>query len=342
MNTTVEKPVENQKIENYYICANKNVREDKNGNKFLLLRLMNTDGIIGAVKWRVEEAVVDSFDQGQVVKITGRVKKSNYRDQLEIDLENITPVTDEDEVDPASLQPASPRDMGEMEAELAGIRDSITNTYLSLLLDEIFTDDMYRAYCQAPAAKGIHHNYIHGLLEHSLSVSQVADAIAGQYQDINRDLLVTAAILHDIGKTVEFNYSTAIDYSDKGRLLGHIVIGEKIVADAISRLESIPGEGADSGQLQLEGGGAGAQPEEFPRELALQLLHLILSHHGEKEYGSPIRPKTPEAFILNHADDIDAKANIFERKRADSDDPWSEFNRPLDRFLYLRKAEDQE
>ncbi|MFA5809921.1 MAG: HD domain-containing protein [Thermoleophilia bacterium] len=316
MNTAVEKPVENQKIENYYICANKVVREDKNGNKFLLLRLMNTNGIIGAVKWRVDDALADSFEQGQVVKATGRVKKSSYRDQLEIELDSIVPITDVNEVDPASLQPSSPRDMGEMEAELATIRGSITDTYLSVLLDEIFTDEMYRAYCQAPAAKGIHHNYIHGLLEHSISVSRVADAIAGQYQDINRDLLVTAAILHDIGKTVEFNYTTAIDYSDSGRLLGHIVLGEKIVADAIGRLEA------------------------FPQELSLQLLHLILSHHGEKEYGSPIRPKTPEAFILNHADDIDAKANIFERKRADSDEPWSEFNRPLDRFLYLRKAED--
>ena len=316
MNTTVEKPVENQKIENYYICANKVVREDKNGNKFLLLRLMNANGIIGAVKWRVDAALAESFEQGQVVKATGRVKKSSYRDQLEIELDGIIPITDVNEVDPASLQPASPRDTGEMAAELEAIRGSITNTYLVVLLDEIFTDEMYHAYCQAPAAKGIHHNYIHGLLEHSLSVSQVADAIAGQYPDVNRDLLVTGAILHDIGKTVEFDYATAIDYSDQGRLLGHIVLGEKIVADAIARLEA------------------------FPQELRLQLLHLILSHHGEKEYGSPIRPKTPEAFILNHADDIDAKANIFERKRADSDEPWSEFNRPLDRFLYLRKAED--
>lgn len=316
MNTTVEKPVENQKIENYYICANKVVREDKNGNKFLLLRLMNTNGIIGAVKWRVDDALAESFEQGQVVKATGRVKKSSYRDQLEIELDSIIPVTDASEIDPASLQPASPRDTGEMEAELDAIRGSITNTYLVVLLDEIFSAEMFHAYCQAPAAKGIHHNYIHGLLEHSLSVSRVADAIAGQYPDINRDLLVTAAILHDIGKTVEFDYATAIDYSDQGRLLGHIVLGEKIVDDAIGQLEA------------------------FPQELKLQLLHLILSHHGEKEYGSPIRPKTPEAFILNHADDIDAKANIFERKRADSDDAWSEFNRPLDRFLYLRKAED--
>lgn len=316
MKTLFSQLEENQSIDDIFICAGKTVREDKNGNKFLLLRLMNASGTISAVKWRADEALAEAFDQGQIVKATGTVKMSNYRKALEIDIQDICPVTDTSEIDLAGLLPCSPRDLGEMESELAAIREGITNTYLAVLLDEIFTDDLYRAFCEAPAAKGFHHNYIHGLLEHSVSVCHVAAAIAEQYPELNRDLLVTGAILHDIGKTIEFDYTTAIDYSDPGRLLGHIVLGEKIVADAISRLEA------------------------FPEELALQLLHLILSHHGEKEYGSPIRPKTPEAFILNHADNIDAKANVFQQKRAASAEPWSEFNRPLDRFLYLRKAED--
>ena len=153
MNTTAEKPVENQKIENYYICANKNVREDKNGNKFLLLRLMNTDGIIGAVKWRVDDALAESFEQGQVVKITGRVKKSSYRDQLEIELDSIVPITDADEVDPASLQPASPRDPGELEAELAAISGSHTTTSPSVLRDSLLTGEVSRSACTAPASQ---------------------------------------------------------------------------------------------------------------------------------------------------------------------------------------------
>jgi len=316
MKTLFPQLEENQSIDDIFICSGKTVREDKNGNKFLLLKLMNSSGVISAVKWRADDALADAFEQGQIVKATGTVKMSNYRKTLEIDIRDIFPVTDTSQIDLAELLPSSPCDLGEMKAELAAIRESITNTYMMVLLDEIFSEDLYRAYCQAPAAKGFHHNYIHGLLEHSISVCHVASAIADQYPDVNRDLLVTGAILHDIGKTVEFNYTTSIDYSDSGRLLGHIVLGEKIVADAIARLET------------------------FPEELALQLLHMILSHHGEKEYGSPIRPKTPEAFILNHADDIDAKANVFQKKRAESDEPWSEFNRPLDRFLYLRKAED--
>ncbi|MDO8736676.1 MAG: HD domain-containing protein [Thermoleophilia bacterium] len=316
MKTMFQQLEENQSIDDIFICAGKTVREDKNGNKFLLLRLMNSSGTISAVKWRADEALAEAFNQGQIVKATGTVKMSNYRKALEIDIKDICPVAETDEIDLADLLPSSPRDLGEMESELAAIRAGITNTYLAVLLDEIFTDSMYRAYCQAPAAKGFHHNYIHGLLEHSVSVCRVAGAIADQYPEVNRDLLVTGAILHDIGKTVEFDYTTAIDYSDSGRLLGHIVLGEKMVADAIARLEA------------------------FPEELALQLQHMILSHHGEKEYGSPIRPKTPEAFLLNHADDIDAKANVFQKKRAESDEPWSEFNRPLDRFLYLRKVEE--
>ncbi|MHB0867782.1 MAG: 3'-5' exoribonuclease YhaM family protein [Thermoleophilia bacterium] len=321
MNTTVEKPVENQEIENYYICANKDVRVDKNGNKFMLLRLMNTSGIIKAVKWRVDDNLAESFDQGQVVKIAGRVKKSNYSGELEIELDIIMPVTDTDEVDPGLLQPASPRDLAGMEAELEAIRDSITNPDLTMLLNGIFSDEkLYRQFCQAPAAKGVHHNYIHGLLEHTVAVCRVASAVADQYADaVNRDLLVTGALLHDIGKMAEFKYATNIDYSDQGRLLGHIVMGEKLVSDAIASLD------------------------DFPDELRLQLLHLILSHHGEKEYGSPVRPKTLEGFILNHADNIDAKANMFMKLHMAADETgesWSPFNRILDRFLYMRKAED--
>jgi len=328
MKTVFPQLEENQSIDDIFICAGKTVREDKNGNKFLLLRLMNSSGTISAVKWRADEALAEAFDQGQIVAATGTVKMSSYRKALEIDINNIYPVTDTSEIDLGDLLPSSPRDLDEMESELAEIRAGISNTYLAMLLDEIFTASMYRDYCEAPAAKGFHHNYIHGLLEHSVSVCRVASAIADQYPDVNRDLLVTGAILHDIGKTVEFDYATSIDYSDSGRLLGHIVIGEKIVADAIARLDRIPEEVREDSCENIQ-------------EINLQLRHMILSHHGEKEYGSPIRPKTPEAFILNHADDIDAKANVFQKKRAESTGrQWSDFNRPLDRFLYLKKVED--
>jgi len=324
MKTMVKEMEPSKTVTGYFVCAKKLVKVDRNGKTYLDLRLSDASGVIGAKMWDVREDITDSFQAHDIVAAKG-VVTTNYFGENELKLEQIRQLRDSEEVDLAELLPASARDLDEMESEFAAIRDSITNANLSSLLDEIFTTGMYHTFCQAPAAKGFHHNYIHGLLEHSISVCKVADAIAVQYPDINRDLLVTGAIVHDIGKTLEFDYATAIDYSDTGRLLGHIVIGEKIVADAI-------------GQLDARRSESGLDP--FPDELRLQLLHLILSHHGEKEYGSPIRPKTPEAFILNHADDIDAKANVFQRMRAESEEPWSAFNRPLDRFLYLRKVED--
>ncbi|MHB1361496.1 MAG: 3'-5' exoribonuclease YhaM family protein [Thermoleophilia bacterium] len=315
MKTMVKQLEPGQKVTGFFVCAGKIVKVDRNNNRYMDLRLSDASGVISGKMWDVNDSDIGRFCAHDVVKVLA-VVTSGFRGAPELKVERIRAAAPEDEFDLEELLPSSPRELAEMEAELAAIRASIANPYLAALLDEIFNEEMYHDFCQAPAAKGFHHNYIHGLLEHTVSVCRVADAIAGQYPEINRDLLVTAAILHDIGKTVEFDYSTAIDYSDSGRLLGHIVLGEKMVADAIARLV------------------------DFPAELMLQLLHLVLSHHGEKEYGSPIRPKTPEAFLLNHADDIDAKANVFQRKRADSDEPWSEFNRPLDRFLYLRKAED--
>lgn len=306
------------KITEFFVCVHKNVRVDKNSNKFLQLRLSDASGNLGAVMWDVSDSVAESFSQGQIVKIQGQVS-TDHRSQPQIKLEKIRAAAESDEFDLAELLPSSARNLEEMEAELAEIRRSISNPHLSALLDELFGDPLrYRAFCEAPAAKAVHHNYIHGLLEHTVSVCRVADAIARQYPaDADRDLLVTAAILHDLGKIVEFSYTTVIDYSDQGRLLGHIVLGERLVSDAIVRMGS------------------------FPDELRLQLLHLILSHHGEKEYGSPVRPKTLEGFILNHADDVDAKANIFMRlhaEAAETGESWSEFSRVLDRFLYLRKA----
>lgn len=305
------------KITDFFVCSNKSVRVDRNGNKFLSLRLSDASGNIGAVMWDVADSIIDSFSQGDIVRVQGIVTSDN-RGQTQLKLDRLRTATEEDEFDLSSLLPASQRSVEEMEAELAEIRASIGNPDLAALLDLLFDDPvMYRAFCDSPAAKGFHHNYIHGLLEHSLSVCRVADAAGAQYPgEVNRDLLVTGALLHDIGKTAEFEYTTAIDYSDSGRLLGHIVLGEKMVADAIHRMEA------------------------FPRELELQLLHLILAHHGEYEYGSPRRPKTLEAFILNHADDIDAKANVIMRIRTETGEPWSEYNRVLERFLYLRRAEE--
>ncbi len=321
MKTMIKQLSAGEEVVDFFVCSRKAVKVDRRGNTYLDLRLSDASGQIPAKKWDASPAEVEAFSAHDVIKVKAVVTSDDYGKQLK--LEKIRMAGPGDEVDLASLLPTSSRSLPEMEAELKEIRAAIGNASLTALLDEVFADpDMYRAFCDSPAAKGFHHNYIHGLLEHSISVSRVAGAIAGQYgADVNRDLLLAGAILHDIGKTTEFEYEAVIDYSDSGRLLGHIVLGERIVSAALGRLQS------------------------FPEELGLQLQHLILSHHGEREYGSPIRPKTLEAFILHHADDIDAKANVFQRLReekAETGEAWSEYNRVLERFLYLKKAEAQE
>ncbi len=315
MKTMVKELKPGEDIAEYFICARKSVRSARNGSSYLALKLTDASGGIEARKWDAGPADIDSFSAGDIVRVEGTVTSDDYGTQLKVTA--IRPVNSEDDYSLESLLPASPRPLEEMEAEFAAIREGIANPHLTALLDEIFAADVnYRSFCEAPAAKGVHHNYIHGLLEHTIAVCKITESLAGLYPEINRDLLVAGAILHDIGKTVEFKYTTAIDYSDPGRLLGHIVLGERIIAKAVSNLDS------------------------FPKELELQLLHLILAHHGELEYGSPQLPQTLEAFFLHHADNIDARANVFAQKRAATDEDWSEFDRVLSRFLYLKRAED--
>jgi 3'-5' exoribonuclease len=291
------------------------VKSTRSGSTFLSLKLTDASGGIEAVMWDVTRPVIDSFAAHDIVRVLGKVNSSDYGTQIKID--DIKPVSAEDDYQLEHLLPSSPRDLQEMEAEFDAIRKSITNADLTALLDIIFATDInYRAFCEAPAAKGVHHNYIHGLLEHTIAVCKISDKLSELYPEVNHDLLVAGAILHDIGKTLEFDYTTAIDYSDRGRLFGHIVLGERIISRAIREMDS------------------------FPTELELQLIHLVLAHHGEQEYGSPQPPQTLEAFLLHHADNIDAKANIFAKKRASNDEDWSEFDRVLSRFLYLKRAED--
>lgn len=319
MKTLVKELKPGTEIADFFICSRKSVRASRNGSNYLALKLTDASGGIEARMWDVSQAVIDSFEKGDIVRVAGSVTEDEYGTQLKIS--EIRQAHADDDYSLESLLPSSPRDVDEMEAEFTAIREGIANERLRELLDEVFsTDIQYRAFCEAPAAKGMHHNYIHGLLEHTIDVCRIADALADLYPEVNRDLLVTGAILHDIGKTVEFKYTTAIDYSDPGRLLGHIVLGERIVAKAIRNINE-------------------REQEAFPKELELQLLHLILSHHGELEYGSPQKPQTLEAFFLNHADDINAKANVFAQARAEAQGDWTDYHRVLDRFLYLKQAE---
>jgi 3'-5' exoribonuclease len=203
-----------------------------------------------------------------------------------------------------------------MAVELHNLIRSVGDPYLKKLLAHFFKkSDWWERFQEAPAAKGIHHAYVGGLLEHSLSVAGIADFLSSHYQGVDRSLLIAGALLHDIGKLVELTMEGGVvDYTVQGRLKGHLVIGSEMVAQAAAKIA------------------------DFPEDVLAQLQHLILSHHGRQEFGSPTVPMTVEAFILSFLDDLDAKMNITEqlrRKMAGAEMSWTEYQRALERYLYL-------
>jgi 3'-5' exoribonuclease len=209
-----------------------------------------------------------------------------------------------------------------MFAELLVIVEQIQTPCLKDLLLAFFRDEqIVKLFKKAPAAKGFHHVYLGGLLEHTLSVIRLLDLAARHYTGVNRDLLLTGGILHDIGKIYEFQYDRLIDYSDAGRLVGHIVMGVEMLDARIAKIEG------------------------FPENLAMELRHLILSHHGTLEYGSPKRPKTLEAMIVHYIDDLDAKVNAFQTFTSgtpDSESNWTPFHRLFERYIYKGSSSSDE
>jgi 3'-5' exoribonuclease len=213
------------------------------------------------------------------------------------------------------------KDVDGMFQSLLEISRQIKNPYLSRLL-QLFWDDasFIELFKMAPASKWLHHNYLGGLLEHTLSVAQVVLKIAGHYEGLNMDLLLTAAIFHDLGKVDELSYHRSFDYSDEGRLLGHIILGIERVEDKIRQLP------------------------DFPRDLSTLLKHFLLSHHGQYNWGSPKRPMTLEAVLLHFLDDMDAKINgiqHFIKKEVPEGSRWSAYHRTFEQYFYVPLSREQ-
>jgi len=243
----------------------------------------------------------------------------SFRNSLQLSILSLTPLDDSDVI----LNDYLPTTRGNIEAmfgDLQSFIDRIENPPLKKLLKAFFDDrETAERFKRAPAAKSLHHIYLGGLLEHTHSVIRLLDQIASHYPGVNRDLLLTGGILHDIGKISEFSYDRLVEYSDEGRLIGHIIIGVEMIDQKIA---GIP---------------------EFPESLAMELRHLILSHHGILEYGSPKRPKTLEALIVHYVDDLDAKVNSFEQYLNDfrnEETGWTPFHRFLERYLYRGRLQE--
>lgn len=307
---------EGQQIYDLFLVSRKNLAETKNGKPYLALTLMDRTGEIEARIWDNASHFDTLAETGQIVAIEGQVKA--FRDQLQLSISSIVSLQDDDDQISCFI-PASKRSVKEMQQELAGIISTISDQYLHQLLAALFQNELLKQFSKAPAAKKMHHAYLGGLLEHTLSVTGLAVRLAQHYPALDNDLLVAGALLHDLGKIREFSFDTVpFDYTSQGRLVGHLVLGSEM---ARKKAETIA---------------------DFPAERLDQLLHLILSHHGRHEFGAPCLPMTAEAILLHHIDDIDAKMNYIDQL-SEQVEPgnyqWSDYQRPLERFLLLKGQE---
>ncbi|MDE3033820.1 MAG: HD domain-containing protein [Acidobacteriota bacterium] len=286
------------------------------GSEYLELKLADASGDLKAFLWdiRAVEGDLEAIQPDVFLWAKGAV--TSYNGRLQLKLDKVRFVPDDQVEDLARFFPVSARPGPDMLAELDHAIAAVADPWIRPLLAALFQQDeaLREAFSRAPAAKSMHHVYLGGLLEHSLSVLGMASRACDHYPGLNRDLVVAGVLLHDVGKTAELSYQRSFGYTDAGNLLGHI----SLEADWIQReIARIPG---------------------FPEPLRLQILHIVLSHHGRLEYGSPVLPKTPEALLVHYLDDLDGKLEVMFRSiRQRAGGAWSPFNRALERVIYLER-----
>ena len=303
----IEQFREGTRVSDVYLCKSRQHAVTKNGKEYASVLLQDKTGTIDCKIWDLSSPGIGSFEPLDYVYVDGDVTVFQGSNQL-----NIKRIrkADEGEYRESDYLPVSSKDIREMYRDLAALVQSIKNPYLKQLASGYFVEDrdFVKRFCFHSAAKSVHHGFVGGLLEHTLSVAKLCDYYAGAYPTLNRDLLLTAALFHDIGKTKELSAFPENDYTDDGQLLGHIVIGTMMVDE---RIRQIPG---------------------FPEETAVELKHCILAHHGELEYGSPKKPALLEALALNFADNTDAKMEtMIEILKSGGDNPgWLGYSRLLE------------
>lgn len=297
---------EGERINEIYLCKFKQTALTKAGKPYENVVLQDKSGTLDAKIWDVGSQGIDEFDALDYVQVTGDV--TSFQGALQLNIKRAR-VAEEGEYEAKDYLPVSEKDITQMYEELLGFVKSVQNSYLKKLAESFFMDEEFAKRFQFhSAAKSVHHGFVGGLLEHTLSVTKICDFYAGAYPFLNRDLLICSSMFHDIGKLEELSQFPANDYTDAGQLLGHIMIGAEMVGEHI---RSIPG---------------------FPVRLGNELKHCILSHHGELEYGSPKKPALMEAMALSFADNMDAKMETMKEALAavpDGNVEWQGFNRFL-------------
>jgi 3'-5' exoribonuclease len=293
-----------------FLATDTTVRTDSRGTPYLSLKLVDRTGSVDARMWRLPKELLGGLDEPEYVYVEGNAH--DYRGMLQVKVERMKVLARED-VEEDDYLPATEQDRKSLADEVLETGRAIANAHLKELFERMVADEeLWEAFCTAPAGKGMHHARIGGLLEHSVHCLRLARALAEIYP-VNEDLLFFGAIFHDIGKTQELSWKGGgFSYTTPGRLQGHVILGDRIV---VAHVASIP---------------------DFPEELALQISHIMLSHQGEKEYGSPEQPKTLEALLVNLLDNLDARVAMFlETTRNVALGGWSHHENPLKRALYV-------
>ncbi len=297
-----------QQVTGLFLVQSKEVRQKKTGEPYLSLTFMDRTGDIDAKMWDNVADVMETFDRDDFVRVKGETLL--YQNKLQLTVHRLQKV-DERDVDIADFLPASARDAEEMFAELMGIISGMGDPHLRALLEAIFADaEVAEAFKKAPAAKSIHHAWLGGLLEHVLSLATLARFASKHYQHIDEDLLMAGVVLHDIGKIYELSYGRSFGYTTEGQLLGHIQMALRLIGDKL--------------------------PPGFPPKLRDLLEHMVLSHHGQLEFGSPKLPVFPEALLLHHLDNMDSKMELIRSVLDRDKNPatvWSSYVPALERSV---------
>jgi 3'-5' exoribonuclease len=301
---------ENKIITSSFVVVSKQVKPKKSGEPYLALILGDRTGQLEAKMWDNVEDFIAVFEQEDFLKVKGLINK--YKNRFQLIIHKLRRMQEE-EIDFSDYLPKTSKDIAELWSTLAGFVASFENQHLKALVESFMSDpEIAERYRGAPAAKSLHHAYIGGLLDHVVSLFRSCDLMCTNYPQVNRDLLMTGAFLHDIGKIHELTYNRSFSYTSRGQLLGHMVIELEMLQ---AKLEQLPG---------------------FPDEIKTLLEHMIISHHGQYEFGSPKLPMFPEALMLHYLDDLDSKMEAmrahFERE-ALLEGPWTSYNASLGRPL---------
>ncbi len=308
-----------KEVTEFFVLRKQEIRDTVDGKWFLKLELGDRTGRIDGVVWDNADQIYGSAQTGDVVKIKASV--TTYKEMPQLKVERLRKAKEE-EIDLSDFLPASERNLDSLYDEFKEAVSSIQNPHLRSLLELLLKDSSVTEKLKTtPGGKLWHHAYVGGLMEHTLRVVQVCEKAASMYELVDRDLLISGALVHDIGKISSYSARGFFDYTDEGRLIGHIVSGNELIDRKIQMIE------------------------DFPSELALRLKHLVLSHQGQLEFASPVVPKTLEAIILHYADDMDAKADAFShiiKTQKSKGKRWSDWVNLINRYIYLGEEEETE